>query len=256
MTQTARSVLTSLVLASALVLSGGAGAEAGPKYSRIPLTKMGKPPAKELAALIAQLKAAVKAKDESLLLSKVADDYQCLRDFGGACEEGMNAAARFKSSVNFETGDAATRFAYLEELLHAARFARTTAQGAAKEPLTCAPAVPQFDEAKVAAIDKRHFQGDDGEFWLGWIALEERNVPVFSKPQATAKRLAPLSRELVHLASPPADMGEGWTALDLPSGGIGFVEARHVTWLLPAQLCYRKHPKLGWQIAAHVGGGD
>lgn len=256
MAQRARFVLSCFVmLAFATAACMAPEAQAGPKYPRIAVTP-GKPAAKDLAAFIDQLRKAVKSGNESLILSRVANDFLCLRDFGDSCEDGMSAAAKFKSSLGFGVGNGAARFGYLEELLQAERFAKTTASGSVKVPLLCAPAVPAFDEAKAEAVNQRHFKGEEGEFWLEWIAIEASDVPAFSKPEVKAQRLAMLSRELVHLGSPPGDMAEGWIAVDLPSGQSGFIEAKRASWLLLVQLCYSKDAKRGWQIAAHVGGGD
>jgi hypothetical protein len=250
--------LLSLVLTVGLAaIAVGAAAESK-VYQRVAATP-GEPPPASLSEFLAKLNQAVEAGDVSVIVASVSDDFQCLKDHGGDCDEGMNASEKFSaiSGVSPEAGgdSNATALAALRRLLAVKQYALTTAHGAANAPLLCGPAVPKFDEKLIASTEQKVFGGDGEAFWFEWVAVTGESVPVHGKPSADAPALEKLSRELVR-ADTTVPRSDGWIAVDLPSGTRGYVREADVIELLPRQLCFTQQPSGAWQISAFVGGGD
>jgi hypothetical protein len=237
-----------LMAGLAMAVNGSATAA---EYRRIPV-QLGEPAVPELAERIAKLRDAMKSGDVNFVLHSVADDFQCVRDFGGMCNESMTVHEKFAAAVRLKQVAGNTNFGLMEQLLNARFFARTTALGELKSPLLCAPAVPRFDEEHLARVDTELFKGGDATYWFTWVAIEGNDISAYAKPDRSSPRMGTLSRELVHLDHVAQD---GWLSIDLTTGKKAYVRSEDVTVLLPAQLCYTRNT-IGWQISAFVGGGD
>jgi hypothetical protein len=245
-------LLGSLLLTATILSSAPANAA---EYDRVSIT-IGKKASADLAKLVGKLRQAAKREDAAFVLESISDDFRCLRDFGGACTEKMSASEKFAATVGVGRTGSENNFATLESLLSETLFAPSTALGELTAPLTCAPAIPAFDERRVVEIDTKLFKGDGETFAFNWVAIEDRNVAAFNKPVSGSAKAGTLSRELVHVDRSYEDPHGKWIKVDLPAGKQAFVQADKISDLLPVQLCYSKHPKHGWQISAFVGGGD
>jgi hypothetical protein len=236
-----------------------AGAMPGPKaYRDIPV-KFGEPLPATLSQFLVKLREATEAGNASLIFESVAENFHCLRDFGGVCDEHMTPREKFAAITGIRSGSAGDRnqtsLTALRRLLEAKYYALTTGHDATKTALLCGPAAPEFDKKLLAEIDKKIFGGDEESFWFEWVAVDGENVPVHSKPEATSPVLETLSLEMVHVDGETGS-SDGWIAIDLPSGARGYVRETEVVTLLPEQLCFGEHPSAGWQISGFVGGGD
>lgn len=113
--------------------------------------------------------------------------------------------------------------------------------------LACLPSWPIFDRAKAEAavrasrIDKENLRVTTEEIVL-------RAKPAADAPEAAriaAGQIAPFMTDLEQ--SPP----DGWYAIALPQGGIGYSDQVGLNELTPSGLCFAKEAG-GWKIALFV----
>lgn len=249
-------LLRTLAFAIGLAALPGTALTDSKLYQRIPVEPAAPPPS-TLAQFIAILDNAAKAGNATVILENVSKDFRCLRDFGGACNDGMTASEKFSAITGLsEASDGESKSAALSRLsplLLSRSIESTTAHGAT-EPILCSPAVPKFDQDLAATVEKTVF-GGDGDVLFNWLAVEGRDIPAFSGTNTNSEIAGKLSHELVHVDATVSGP-EGWIAVDLPSGAKGRLRASDATFLLPEQLCFAVVPSIGWQISAFVGGGD
>jgi hypothetical protein len=165
----------------------------------------------------------------------------------------MTGPEKFAAALSLNMAAGKADFRSLDRLLDSKLFAKTNALGELEAPLTCAPALPLFDDKRVKQIETELFQGGGETYWFNWVAVEGQGIAAFAKPNKSSARIGILSRELIHIRG---NDDEEWLNVDLPSGIRAYVRSANVTYLLPAQLCYAYDPNKGWQISAFVGGGD
>ncbi|MBN9085001.1 MAG: hypothetical protein J0I16_26115 [Rhizobiales bacterium] len=113
--------------------------------------------------------------------------------------------------------------------------------------LACLPAWPIFDRAKAEAavratrIDKENLRVTTEELVL-------RAKPAADAPEAARLPAGQIAPFMTDLDQPPPD---GWYAIALPQGGIGYSDQVGLNELTPSGLCFAKETS-GWKIALFV----
>ena len=254
------------VLPVLLATAMPAGAQAPLSTSAFELLKVRDAAAPDSGAIetLSAIRAAVSAKDEARLAALLAPDFvalSCEADPTAPCAPGKTKAVRAKGASLERlrlalccggrddpavAPDARTEalFGVLGSLLENGVAAR--APDVADD--VCQPALPAFDKQKTKALAKR-LDIDPSTMRVAASPIEAR-----SRPERTVAVIATFPQGaivplLTTLATPvPA----GWTALALPSGGIGFAEGVTLGELAPEAVCVRKS-KHGWRLAVLVG---
>ena len=213
----------------------------------------------------ATLRAAVAAKDAGRLKGLLAPDFAALACSGDPtlpCAPGRSPSVptgktpldRLRLALccggrDDKSIDAATRDEALWGLL-ASLLATNAAPalGATGGDAVCQPAIPIVDRPKLKALAKS-------------LDLEPTAFRLAAEPVAArtrADRAAPVVATLPKgavvplLTGPGVTVPDGWTALALSAGGVGFAEGVTLDELAPEALCVRP-TRGGWRLALLIG---
>ena len=109
----------------------------------------------------------------------------------------------------------------------------------------CLPAFPRFDrDAATKIVDATDIE--PGNLRAVTLPLTLREKPLAAAPPAAEivpGHLAPLVTEL------PESLPDGWSAIALPQGGLGFTRDGGLNDLAPAGICFARDESGVWKIA-------
>lgn len=110
--------------------------------------------------------------------------------------------------------------------------------------LVCTPSWPVYDRAKAAATVLAAGASSD------LLRYASRDIPVHEKPAAHAPLAMTLKQGALvpMLADVATQMPDGWNALALPDGRIGYTDQLGLEELAPSGVCFRKDNGQ-WKIA-------
>lgn len=112
----------------------------------------------------------------------------------------------------------------------------------------CLPAWPVFDAAKAAAIATAA-DVDNANLRVTTREIVLRDKPAADAPEVArlpAGRIAPLISDL------PDSLPDGWTAVALPQGGIGYTDMTGLNEIAPGGLCFSRNASGAWQISLTI----
>ena len=250
----------------ALAACGGAQAQQRPYEPLIATYDRAPEDDPELKALIETLHRAVADRNFELIdasLSKDVAALECETDPTRACQPGLKALTRSDAKL---PPPLRLRQALCCRDILPARISRALRDqtllgvvGSALEEesvgahpalpgLACLPAWPRFDAAKAAAIAAA------ADIERENLRVATRELVLRGTPSAGAAevariapgQMAPLVTDL------PDSIPDGWTAIALPQGGIGYTDMLGLTDLAPAGLCFARDAAGKWSIALAV----
>ena len=114
--------------------------------------------------------------------------------------------------------------------------------------LACVPAWPLFDRAKASAI------ATAADVEPGNLRVTGHEIALLLLPAASAGESARLpAGQIAPLVSDlPDSLPDGWTAIALPQGGIGYTDQLGLNEIAPGGLCFGKNAKGDWDIALTI----
>ena len=112
----------------------------------------------------------------------------------------------------------------------------------------CLPAWPVFDTAKAAAIAAAADVENTN------LRVTTREILLLDKPAADAAEVArlPAGRIAPLVTDLPDSLPDGWTAIALPQGGIGYTDMTGLNEIAPGGLCFSRNDKGAWQISLTI----
>lgn len=219
-----------------------------------------------LKALIEKMHLAVAEKKTGTIDAALSPDFQvveCDNDPTKACTPALKGALRSNAKLPpparlraalccRDIAPAKITRALREEtvlgLIGAALEEETLGGHPALPGLACLPAWPIFDTGKAAAMA---VAGDVEPANLRVAAIE---MVLREKPAAEAAVLARIAKgRMVPLVTDLAEsLPDGWTAIAVPQGGLGYTDQLGLNEIAPGGLCFAKNAAGQWQIALSV----
>lgn len=114
--------------------------------------------------------------------------------------------------------------------------------------LACLPAWPLFERAKASAIAKAADIDPEN------LRVTMREIPLLERPANGAAEVAKLPQgQIAPLVSDlPESLPDGWTAIALPQGGLGYTDLLGLNEIAPGGLCFGKTAAGQWTIALTI----
>ena len=220
----------------------------------------------QLRSVIDALHKAVADKNLAVLDATLAQGYialECDADPVKSCAPGVKGAtrsnpklpppARLRQALCCRDIDPAKITRVLREetvlgLIGSALEEETAGATPALPGAACLPAWPVFDAAKAAAI------ATAADVDNANLRVTTREIPLRDKPAVDAAEVArlPAGRIAPLITDLPDSLPDGWTAIALPQGGIGYTDLTGLNEIAPGGLCFSKNDKGAWQISLTI----
>ena len=114
--------------------------------------------------------------------------------------------------------------------------------------LACLPAWPLYDRAKASAIALAADIEPEN------LRVTMREIPLLERPATGAAEVARLPQgQIAPLVSDlPDSLPDGWTAIALPQGGLGYTDLLGLNEIAPGGLCFGKTASGQWTIVLTI----
>ena len=114
--------------------------------------------------------------------------------------------------------------------------------------LACLPAWPLFDRAKASAIALAADIEPEN------LRVAMREIPLLDRPASGAAEVGklPLGQIAPLVSDLPDSLPDGWTAIALPQGGLGYTDLLGLNEIAPGGLCFGKGTGGQWTIALTI----